>query len=79
VPRPVFGLLGEPLKIQQVYYCVGTLPKCKLFKKPVLSWLTPEESKRLVNPQGQICPACKRPLKWVRSEPYFPNRTPHEG
>lgn len=71
--RPVFGVKGLALKIRQVYYCVNAQAQdgksCVNLRKPVHSWLTPEEARRLIDPLGLICSKCRRPLKWVRSEP----------
>lgn len=69
IPRPVFGIKGEPLKFQQVYYCVqATCPK---FKKQVLSWLTVDDARRLVDPHGLKCQSCHAPLKWIRSQALY--------
>ncbi len=73
------GREGEPLKMQQVYYCVNTVgaqdgKPCVKYRRPVYSWLTAEEAHRLLDPPGLKCAHCGAGLKWIRSEPYWKER-----
>lgn len=70
--RYVFGVKGEPLKLQQVYRCVQET--CPRYRRDVLSWLTIEEANYLLG--GMRCMECRRALKWIRAQPLHPNPAP---